>query len=235
MKSQSSEISITFFVPCYNEELNIVNTLNVIQNSVDDIAYEILIADDNSSDSTVRVVEKYIKENPNSTIKLIKNVMNKGLGSNYFTSANVAKGKYFMLVNGDNVEPIEAIRAILKLIGKADLIIPNFGKSDKRTGARKLISTIFTKLVNIISGNRIEYYNGPVLHLTSNVKNSSVNSTGYGYQAELLCELLANKASKLQVTIKNGDREWGASKAFAPKNFISVGGSLIKIFVRRIW
>ena len=86
------------------------------------------------------------------------------LGYNYFDSIKIARGNYYMLINGDNVEPVDAIKTILSAYNEADMIIPNFGSGDKRSKNRKLISLIFTTLINFISGNRIKYYNGPVLH-----------------------------------------------------------------------
>jgi hypothetical protein len=93
---------------------------------------------------------------------------------------------------------------------------------------------LFTKIVNALSGNNIRYYNGPVLHLTSNVCHVEIEAFGYGYQAELLCKLLATGTSYTEVIVPNGDRQWGASKAFAPKNFISVASSLVNILRNRM-
>ena len=54
------KIDITFFVPCCNEEKNIVKTLENIINSVGNIKYEILVCDDGSKDKTIEVVENLV-------------------------------------------------------------------------------------------------------------------------------------------------------------------------------
>ena len=56
-------IDITFFVPCLNEEKNVVNTIKTIVTAAEalELIYEILIIDDNSSDNTVHKVEQYQK------------------------------------------------------------------------------------------------------------------------------------------------------------------------------
>ena len=109
---------ISFFVPCYNEENNIENTLDVIKESAAHIHYEIIVVDDGSTDRTSANTEKYIANNPSTPIQLIKRKKNVGLGANYFESANIANGTYFMLVNGDNVEPVDALKAIIDLAGQ---------------------------------------------------------------------------------------------------------------------
>jgi glycosyltransferase involved in cell wall biosynthesis len=234
LNENSSETLITFFVPCFNEEKNIECTLNVIKEAAAEVKYEVIVVDDGSTDLTSATIERYIKNNQDLTIKLIKRVQNVGLGTNYFESAIVACGTYFMLVNGDNVEPVETIKAIISKVGQADMVIPNFGKLDKRKWNRRLLSILFTTIVNFISGNRIGYYNGPVLHLRENILKVRIDSFGYGYQAEILCKLLQSRATYIEVVVSNGDREWGASKAFAPKNFLSVASSLITILFNRI-
>lgn len=229
-----STLLISFFVPCYNEELNIKNTLDVIKESAARISYEVIVVDDGSTDLTSNNTEQYIANNPDMSIRLVKRKKNIGLGANYFESANIANGSYFMLVNGDNVEPVDALKAIISKAGQTDMVIPNFGDGDKREWNRKLLSMLFTAIVNFLSGNNIRYYNGPVLHRTENVRTIEINAFGYGYQAELLCKLLGAGATYAEVVVPNGDRQWGASKAFAPKNFVSVAASLYNIVRNRI-
>ena len=69
------ECDVSFFVPCYNEEKNIVSTLkNIIEaTNQTGVSYEILVTDDKSQDDTVCVVENFICESPGIPITLIKN------------------------------------------------------------------------------------------------------------------------------------------------------------------
>ena len=66
-------ITVSIFVPCFNEEKNITKTLNNIKESVQNINYEILVTDDGSKDRTVEFVEKFKKENQNLNIKIFRN------------------------------------------------------------------------------------------------------------------------------------------------------------------
>ena len=229
-----NNLLISFFVPCYNEEENILKVFENINKAAKDIPYEILVFDDFSSDNSVELIENYIKKNNNSNIKLYKNTKNMGIGSNYFYGTYFANGTHYMLVNGDNVEPKDSIEKIIRNVNKADIIIPYFGKNDKRSFNRKLISNIFTLIVNLISGNRLKYYNGPVLHKIDNIMRFRSETVGYGYQAELLCWCLKNKLSFIEVAITNADRERGVTKAFSLINIFSIFTSLMLIFIRRL-
>ena len=55
------KITLSIFVPCFNEERNITNTLNNIQNGIIGINYEILVVDDASKDKTIEMIEKFKK------------------------------------------------------------------------------------------------------------------------------------------------------------------------------
>jgi len=229
-------IDISFFVPCLNEEKNIIPTIKKIVSSIKEskLSYEICVIDDNSSDNTYEKINDFKKKNPNIKLVLIKNVYTKGLGTNYVDAAFLTDGKYYMLVNGDNVEPEETLKLIINEIGNADMIVPFFSNQDNRNFFRVVLSKIFTFLVNFISGYKIPYYNGPVLHLRYNVMRWSPDTHGYAYQAELITRILSEGATFKTIKIKNQDRLEGISNAFTFANILSVLHSLLQIFLRRV-
>ena len=55
------KITLSFFVPCFNEENNIAQTLNDIKEGAQHINHEVLIADDASVDKTIEVAEEFKK------------------------------------------------------------------------------------------------------------------------------------------------------------------------------
>ena len=228
--------SVTFFVPCLNEEGNVgraIDTIVEVMRSRAD-TYEILVVDDASVDKTVEEVLSRQESYSEVSVKLIQNRFCRGLGHNYFIAAHRASGEYFMLVNGDAAEPAESIRRILALRGQADAIVPYFGLNETRTRPRRALSWGFTRLVNLLGGHRLRYYNGPVLHQTENVWSWFSETAGFGYQAELLCRLLDEGITVAEVQISNSDRDSGFSKAFTLRNILSVANSIFHIALRRL-
>ena len=227
------KITLSIFVPCFNEEKNITRSLNNIKEAIQNISYEILVADDGSKDKSVEMVEKFKKENPNLNIKIFINEKNRGLGFNYYDKANKASGKYYMLVNGDAVDPPSEIKKIIDNIGKVDMILPYF--IDKRNTIRKIISKIFIIILKIITFTNLKYYNGQALHLLENVKNyGSTKASGFAYQAELIAALILRKKTYIEVEIVPAFRLHGSTSAFSFRNILSVGKSIIVIFYNRI-
>lgn len=233
--NNSSEIILSFFVPCYNEENNIINTIKNIEFVIHkiNIECEILIIDDKSNDKTVEKIKDF-QNHSKLNIVLIQNEFNKGLGTNYVDGAFIAKGNYYMLVNGDNAEPKEEILKICDKLGKADVIIPYFENKDNRRLIRKILSKTFTFLVNLLSGNNIPYYNGPALHKRYNVMRFSPDTFGFAYQAELITRIILEGFSYQTVKILNKDRKQGTSSAFSFQNILSVIHSLLQIALRRL-
>ncbi len=222
---------ITFFVPCLNEELNVLGTLNVILEAVNQarISYEIVVVDDASTDRTAEVVETFQREHPEIPLHLTRNAVNQGLGRNYASAARSARGRHYMLVNGDNVEPVEVVTALLSRLGSADIIIPYFGRLDTRPLTRRVISRTFTILVNLLSGTSVRYYNGAVIHRRENVVKYHPGTRGFAYEAELITRLIARGATYLEVEVPGAERPNGVSTAFNTHNAVSVGGSLLRI------
>jgi len=230
------DCDITFFIPCFNEEKNILNTLNAVIGAVSktSLRYEILVVDDCSGDRTSEIVEKFQRDNPLIQVILKKNKVNLGLGRNYIDGAFVGHGNCYMLVNGDNAEPEEAISAILSKIGQADMIIPYFGSNDKRVFWRRNVSRLFTHLVNFAGGFKIRYYNGPVLHKRYNIMRWHPDTHGFAYQAETITRLLEEGVSYVEIEITNKDRQYGMTKAFRIQNVMSIAHSLLQIFLRHL-
>jgi glycosyltransferase involved in cell wall biosynthesis len=234
---QSSDSGgVTFFIPCLNEEGNVGRAIDNIVHIMKDVggSYEILVVDDASADGSVAEVKGRQERYPEAHIKSIQNFITRGLGRNYFIAAQRAREKYFMMVCGDAAEPAETIRAIVSLKGQADAIVPYFGFHEKRTLARRILSRTFTLMVNLISGYRLTYYNGPVLHKTENVRMWFAETAGFGYQAELLCRLLDEGIVVKEIQVSNSDRITGATKALKLGNFLSVTNSLFHIGLRRL-
>ena len=194
------KITLSIFVPCFNEEKNITNTLNNIKNGVIDINYEILVVDDASKDKTIEMAEKFKKNNPNLYIKIIKNKNNRGIGFNYRETARIAQGKYYICLSGDDSLPSTEIKKSVDNIGKADMIIVY--PRDQRGVLRKILSKIFVIIINLITINNLKYYNASSIHLLENVRLFSGKQNGFGYGAELITSQIRAKKTYIEIEVK---------------------------------
>lgn len=230
----SKFVALTAFVSCFNEEEFIVQTLEDIckamRRAVD--SYELIIIDDCSSDQSPALIKEYIEMHPQENIVFRRNLVNQGLAQNFIDGAFMGKGEYYKLFCGDNTEPVESIVSICELAGFADIIIPNYSNVEGKQGFRLLLSNAYTFLVNMVSGNRLKYYNGLHLHRRYNVMRWHPNTRGFGFQADIVCMLLEKGATFKEVSVPAVNR--APSLSLNWRNILSVAHTLTDIAIRRI-
>ena len=100
IKPPSENIKITSLIPSYNSAKTIKATIKSVQNQkMSDI--EILIVDDASTDDSLKMIEYLQKEDPR--IRIIKNTENRGPLYSKSLGAKLARGKYIMQIDADDL------------------------------------------------------------------------------------------------------------------------------------
>jgi glycosyltransferase involved in cell wall biosynthesis len=235
--ADQNPLDITFVVPCLNEENHIGKTLDTIVAAMMELpySYEILAVDDGSTDGTAAAVETYMDAHPGLPIRLRRHPQNRGLTRSYVDGAFVGRGTYYRLVCGDDAETKEALVKCLSQLGKADMIIPYHEELAGKSAFRRWLSGFYTRLVNLLSGHKIRYYNGLATHLRYNVMRWGPYSFGFGFQAELITRLLDEGCSYVEVPIAATHRDKSRdSSALNFKNLLSVGHTLLEVLIRRV-
>jgi glycosyltransferase involved in cell wall biosynthesis len=229
-------LDLSVFVSCYNEADYIIDTLETIGSAAREVGlrHEIIVVDDGSTDNSRRLVADFIATHADERIVLRANRFNKGLAQNYVDGAFFGRGKYYRLICGDNAEPRDSIVTVFKAIGQADIIVPYYVTSEGKSLKRRIISSAFTTLVNLMTGNRLHYYNGLAVHLRRNVLRWHSNTRGFGFQADLLCQLIDLGFSYHEVPIITIEKREGKSNALTIRNLLSVTHTLIEIGNRRL-
>jgi glycosyltransferase involved in cell wall biosynthesis len=211
--------SLSVVIPAYNEAGNIVGTLTNVTSALAGLplAAEIIVVDDGSKDGTGEIVRANAGRFP--SVSLLVNQRNMGFGWTYRRGVDAATRDYIVMIHGDNAWAAETLRGFLGRTGDADIIIGytrDMWRS--RTWTRTAISKTFTLLVNLITRRRLKYYNGLQIHRAPVLKNLTVQSTGYGFQAEVLVKALRLTKTFIEVPLDLMERERGESKAFRLRN-----------------
>lgn len=182
---------LTISVAAYNLEKLIEDNLKSFVNSEVNDLIEVIVTDDGSKDKTSKIVEKYVKEYPD-TIVLVKQ-QNMGAGSTVNSGIKHATGKYFKMVDGDDWVETENLNVLVKNLQNidADMIITNYETYDD--SAKKVIdSTKFsiepkkeTEFKNICEDLHLDMHNA--IYKTSILqKNNIVLDNGFYTDVEYL-------------------------------------------------
>ena len=94
---------LSIIIPAYNEATFIGQILQrvVAVCLLADYKKEILVVDDASTDGTVEIVEKFMADNPDSDIKLIRQSPNQGKGAAIHRGIREASGEFIIIQDAD--------------------------------------------------------------------------------------------------------------------------------------
>ena len=214
--------TISLIVPALNEEAVIEEVVHQIRDSVRERAanYEIILVDDGSQDSTGQLMEQLAAEDPR--IRVLHNPTNAGLGASFQRGLAEARLDYVMLLCGDGGLPSTSLPAIFDKIGEEDLVIPYMTNLKRiKTKSRYLLSRGYTKLLNLIFGFKLRYYNGLPVYPRVLLEAITITSSGFGFQGEILVKLLRSGCTYVEVGVPGAEKTQ-RSVALRPRNILSV-------------
>lgn len=222
--------TLSVIIPALNEEGNLAATVTTVLGAIGDrfADYELLIFDDGSTDRTGTIADGLVAGNLH--IRVIHNPRNMGFGYNYTRGVELARMEYVAMFPGDNEIPGEAIRAILVSVGAADIVVPYISTPAVRSWSRRVISAAFVSLVNLLFGLRLRYFNGPCVHRRVLLQAVPMRTHGFAYMAAILVRLICSGHTYVQVPMRLQARRHGRSKAFRPRNILSVLRTLAELF-----
>lgn len=215
--------SLSIIIPAYNESENIIDTLENVTKALEPlpVRHEILVIDDGSTDTTAALVTSNLSRFP--AVRLLVNERNMGFGWSYRRGVDAASLDHIVMVHGDNAWGHETLRDFFSRVGGADVIVGYTRNMwGTRTKTRTLISKAYTLAVNLITRRRLKYYNGLQIHTAPVLKSLRIQSSGYGFQSEVLVKSLRRTKTVIEVPMDLIEREKGESKAFRLKNVVDV-------------
>lgn len=231
--------SLSVLVPALNEENTLAPTverlIDALTITIED--FEIIIIDDGSSDNTRNVAERLAAEN--SIVRVITNPRKMGLGYGYTRGFEEATKEFFVYIPGDNTWPYRSFVELFGNFGRADIITSYAINPEVRPFSRRVVSRLYTMLMNVLFGRHLRYFNGLTIYPVSFLRRRPATTFGFGFQAEVLIKALYFGLSYIEVGLSIDERSAGGSKAVNTRNIVSVMTTVARLFwtlrIRKGW
>lgn len=116
-------IYLSVIIPVYNEEQRIGKTLTVVRDYFNrqKYAYEVILVDDGSTDTSLAVAYQFAELWPQ--LKITTNAINRGKGAVVRQGMLIAEGQVALFIDADNSTPIEQIEKLLPYIEQYPAVI----------------------------------------------------------------------------------------------------------------
>lgn len=219
LRTENAQVSI--IIPTYNESRNIIGILKSIgENLPKNITAEAIVVDDNSPDSTGKIVDEYlknVKKIAGYTMDIIHRTSKNGLSSAILSGIQRAKGDLIVVMDSDFSHPPQVIPKMIESLKKyqCDMVVAsryiNGGKINGWTIKRKLMSKMATLIATKGLGVKTKDPMSGFFAFKKNVlKGINFDAIGYKILLEILVKKSGIAVKEIPYTFEN--RNFGSSK-----------------------
>lgn len=218
-------------MPALNEEANLSEAIQDVLNGFQRAAIdgEIIVVNDGSTDGTAKLLKAW--QARLSNLIVVTHDSPQGIGRSFWDGSLKARGETVTLLPGDGENDAYEILRYVPLLESVDLVVPFVFNRGTRSRVRQLVSYLYRRIVQVSFGLTVNYFNGTVLYRTNVLRQFSLSSNGFFYQAELLIKII--RAGYLYAEVPYGlkTRVKGASKAIRLSSLLKVMKDFISLFI----
>lgn len=212
---------VSIIIPTYNESRNIIQILKSIgENLPKNISAEAIVVDDNSPDSTGKIVDEYlknVKKIAGYTMDIIHRTSKSGLSSAILSGIQRAKGDTIVVMDSDFSHPPQIIPKLIESLKnyQCDMVIASRyikgGKINGWTLKRKIMSKIATLIAKKGLGVKTKDPMSGFFAFKKNIlKGINFDAIGYKILLEILVKKSGIVVKEIPYTFEN--RNLGSSK-----------------------
>ncbi|MBU0468348.1 MAG: glycosyltransferase family 2 protein [Candidatus Omnitrophica bacterium] len=226
-------ISLSVCVPAFNEEENIeeavMDLISVLSASVE--RFEIIIVDDASIDSTLKIATR-LSENIEQ-VKVLRHIKNQGIGACYRNALSVAECEYFTWFPSDHENYAKEIADCVPHLKNNCIVTSHHLEHDRRPVFRKMLSRLYTWILNKSFGMNLKYYNGLTIFPVKVLRSVSLAAKGFAFSAESIIHSAKLGCEVVELSAPLRGRNSGKSKALSLSSILRMCKDYRFIFSKR--
>jgi dolichol-phosphate mannosyltransferase len=148
---------LSFVIPVYNEEENLINTYKAINEFMlaygDKYEYEIIFTDNHSQDKTFSIVKNIAKDD--KRVKAVRFSKNFGYQKSIYTGYLLASGDAAIQLDCDLQDPLQVVREFIKKWEEGYAVVYGIRKNRKEFWLMTLTRKIFYRLIAFFSTDEL--------------------------------------------------------------------------------
>ena len=236
-----NHLKLSIIIPAYNEEMNIIPTLDELLTKLrpEGIPFEIIVVNDNCQDKTMSLVEEKQKQAPE--IVLINRTLPRGFGRAIRSGLNHSTGDVIIPVMADlSDDPSDVIRYYRKIGEGFDCVFGSrFKKESNVTGYPK-VKLIINRLVNrmlqvLFFTHHNDLTNAFKAYRSKVIKDiMPLQACHFNITIEMSLSALIRKYRIASIPINWNGRTWGSSELKLRVMGRRYLATLLKIWFERI-
>jgi glycosyltransferase involved in cell wall biosynthesis len=159
VSSSLSSVFLTVLMPAYNEAGCLADSVEALLAALDrlGVTYEVLIADDASTDDTGRLAEGLAAVHPQ--MRVIHHAVNKGIGGGFVSGVAAAQGEWFILIPADLAMDLAELQRYFAAAAAADVLVGIRSDRSDYSGWRRIVSFVNIGLIQLLFGMRERQFN----------------------------------------------------------------------------
>lgn len=209
--------SLSVFFPVYNEEANLEVLINQALRIIPTLAkrYELLIIDDGSIDSSLKIAKKLSKNN--QFIKVISHATNKGYGEVLKTGIKKSQFEWIFWTDSDLQFDLAELANFAKEAEKYEAII-GFRKKRVEGFIRNLNANLFKLYIDLLFRIHVKDIDCAFkLFRTGSLKELKLTSGSAFTSAEILYRLKKKNVKFKELAVSHYPRLYGQATGAKPK------------------
>jgi glycosyltransferase involved in cell wall biosynthesis len=220
---------LSVFLPCHNEEPNLVGVIDNFRGALDRFAstYEIIIVDDGSRDRTGEIADRLAASDPR--IKVVHHAVNRGYGGAVISGLKAATLPYVLLCDGDGQFDAAELAAMVPMVASYDVVV---GRRTRRADrlVRRLNGQAWTTLVRLLFGIKITDVDcGFKLFRREFIQDLDLRARGAMISTELMVKVAASGARICEVEVGHLPRLAGEQSGANPKVILRAFAELFRL------